>query len=93
MITHQLDLFLLSLSLYLKEILKNIMFSLSCRYAGFLLGITNTFATIPGVVAPIATGYFTEDVSLYKGMIGSVTVITTVCGKTFGVDRLHVLSV
>ncbi|KAM4538955.1 sialin [Odontesthes bonariensis] len=31
------------------------------RYAGFLLGITNTFATIPGVVAPIVTGYFTED--------------------------------
>ncbi|KAM6899795.1 sialin [Xenentodon cancila] len=34
------------------------------RYAGFLLGITNTFGTIPGVVAPIATGYFTEDRTL-----------------------------
>ncbi|KAF7643176.1 hypothetical protein LDENG_00244060 [Lucifuga dentata] len=34
------------------------------RYAGVLLGITNTFGTIPGVVAPIATGYFTEDHSL-----------------------------
>lgn len=34
------------------------------RYAGFLLGITNTFGTIPGVVAPIVTGYFTEDHSL-----------------------------
>ncbi|XP_061679490.1 sialin isoform X3 [Syngnathoides biaculeatus] len=31
------------------------------RYAGFLLGITNTFGTVPGVVAPIVTGYFTED--------------------------------
>ncbi|XP_023264359.1 sialin-like, partial [Seriola lalandi dorsalis] len=31
------------------------------RYAGFLLGITNTFGTIPGVVAPIVTGYFTKD--------------------------------
>ncbi|KAM9838476.1 sialin [Aulostomus maculatus] len=31
------------------------------RYAGFLLGITNTFGTIPGVVAPIVAGYFTED--------------------------------
>ncbi|XP_034057480.1 sialin isoform X3 [Gymnodraco acuticeps] len=30
------------------------------RYAGFLLGISNTFGTIPGVLAPIATGYFTE---------------------------------
>uniref|UniRef100_A0AAV2K5W5 Major facilitator superfamily (MFS) profile domain-containing protein n=1 Tax=Knipowitschia caucasica TaxID=637954 RepID=A0AAV2K5W5_KNICA len=34
------------------------------RFAGFLLGITNTFGTIPGVVAPIVTGYFTEDRSL-----------------------------
>ncbi|XP_019726374.1 sialin isoform X2 [Hippocampus comes] len=31
------------------------------RYAGFLLGITNTFGTIPGVIAPIVTGYFTKD--------------------------------
>ncbi|TNN43231.1 Sialin [Liparis tanakae] len=31
------------------------------RYAGLLLGITNTFGTIPGILAPIATGYFTED--------------------------------
>uniref|UniRef100_A0A1A7X3F5 Sialin n=2 Tax=Iconisemion striatum TaxID=60296 RepID=A0A1A7X3F5_9TELE len=34
------------------------------RYAGFLLGITNTFGTIPGVMAPIVTGYFTEDHSM-----------------------------
>lgn len=34
------------------------------RYAGLLLGITNTFGTIPGVMAPIATGYFTEDRTL-----------------------------
>ncbi|XP_012715143.2 sialin [Fundulus heteroclitus] len=34
------------------------------RYAGFLLGVTNTFGTIPGVVAPIVTGYFTEDHTL-----------------------------
>ncbi|XP_041867886.1 sialin [Melanotaenia boesemani] len=34
------------------------------RYAGFLLGITNTFGTVPGVVAPIVTGYFTEDHTL-----------------------------
>uniref|UniRef100_A0A3P8TB80 Sialin n=1 Tax=Amphiprion percula TaxID=161767 RepID=A0A3P8TB80_AMPPE len=34
------------------------------RYAGFLLGITNTFGTIPGVVAPIVTGYFTENHTL-----------------------------
>lgn len=37
---------------------------LSCRYAGFLLGITNTFGTISGVVAPIVTGYFTEEHTL-----------------------------
>ncbi|XP_029519462.2 sialin-like isoform X3 [Oncorhynchus nerka] len=34
------------------------------RYAGVLLGITNTFGTIPGVVAPIITGYLTKDQSL-----------------------------
>ncbi|KAF3707159.1 Sialin H(+)/nitrate cotransporter H(+)/sialic acid cotransporter [Channa argus] len=34
------------------------------RYAGFLLGITNTFGTIPGIVAPIVTGYFTRDHTL-----------------------------
>ncbi|KAK5618208.1 hypothetical protein CRENBAI_020834 [Crenichthys baileyi] len=34
------------------------------QYAGFLLGITNTFGTIPGVIAPIVTGYFTEDHTL-----------------------------
>lgn len=37
--------------------------SLFLRYAGVLLGITNTFGTIPGVVAPIVTGYLTKDVS------------------------------
>uniref|UniRef100_A0A1A8S1D5 Solute carrier family 17 (Sodium phosphate), member 3 n=2 Tax=Nothobranchius rachovii TaxID=451742 RepID=A0A1A8S1D5_9TELE len=34
------------------------------RYAGFLLGITNTCGTIPGVMAPIVTGYFTKDHSM-----------------------------
>uniref|UniRef100_A0AAY4C683 Major facilitator superfamily (MFS) profile domain-containing protein n=1 Tax=Denticeps clupeoides TaxID=299321 RepID=A0AAY4C683_9TELE len=34
------------------------------RYAGFLLGITNTFGTIPGVLSPIAVGYLAKDVSI-----------------------------
>ncbi|XP_028820455.1 sialin-like [Denticeps clupeoides] len=34
------------------------------RYAGFLLGITNTFGTIPGVLSPIAVGYLAKDHSL-----------------------------
>lgn len=34
----------------------------SSRYAGTLLGITNTFGTIPGVLAPIVVGYLTRDV-------------------------------
>ncbi|XP_031441606.1 sialin [Clupea harengus] len=34
------------------------------RYAGMLLGITNTFGTVPGVLAPIAVGYLTKDRSL-----------------------------
>ena len=34
------------------------------RYAGILMGLTNTFGTIPGFVTPSLTGYFTnEDVS------------------------------
>ncbi|KAI1901770.1 hypothetical protein AGOR_G00037820 [Albula goreensis] len=34
------------------------------RYAGVLLGITNTFGTIPGVLAPIVMGYLTKDRTL-----------------------------
>lgn len=34
------------------------------RYAGMLLGITNTFGTIPGVLAPIVVGYFTKNHSV-----------------------------
>ncbi|ROL48694.1 Sialin [Anabarilius grahami] len=34
------------------------------RYAGMLLGITNTFGTIPGVLAPIVVGYLTKDHSV-----------------------------
>lgn len=37
--------------------------SLLLRYAGMLLGITNTFGTIPGALAPIVMGYLTRDVS------------------------------
>lgn len=43
------------------------------RYAGFLLGITNTFGTIPGVMAPIVTGYFTEDVSPESQLFSCLT--------------------
>uniref|UniRef100_A0A672N342 Major facilitator superfamily (MFS) profile domain-containing protein n=1 Tax=Sinocyclocheilus grahami TaxID=75366 RepID=A0A672N342_SINGR len=32
------------------------------RYAGTLLGITNTFGMISGVLAPIVVGYLTRDV-------------------------------
>lgn len=35
------------------------------RYAGVLLGLTNTFGTIPGVVAPNVVGLLTNDVSCY----------------------------
>ncbi|XP_026867484.1 sialin isoform X1 [Electrophorus electricus] len=34
------------------------------RYAGMLLGITNTFGTIPGVLAPIAVGHLAKNRSL-----------------------------
>lgn len=38
--------------------------NLSCRYAGILLGITNSFATIPGMVGPVIAKNLTHNVSL-----------------------------
>lgn len=37
----------------------------SCRYAGILLGITNSFATIPGMVGPVIAKNLTHNVSLF----------------------------
>lgn len=37
----------------------------SCRYAGILLGITNSFATIPGMVGPVIAKNLTYNVSLF----------------------------
>jgi len=34
------------------------------RYAGVLYGITNTAATVPGMVAPIVAGALTPNVSI-----------------------------
>lgn len=52
-------LFLLLIMIYIS------VFSIShvLRYAGILLGITNTFGTVPGVIAPIAVGQLAKDVS------------------------------
>ncbi|XP_035038497.1 sialin isoform X2 [Hippoglossus stenolepis] len=50
------------------------------RYAGFLLGITNTFGTIPGVMAPIATGYFTK----HHTLAGWQTVFWVAAGINVG---------
>ncbi|XP_034016091.1 sialin [Thalassophryne amazonica] len=57
------------------------------RYAGFLLGITNTFGTIPGAVAPIVTGYFTEDHSLtgWKKVFWVATGINAVGAVIFAI--------
>ena len=33
------------------------------QYAGIIYGISNTFATIPGFVSPLAIGYLTTQVS------------------------------
>ncbi|MCI4392097.1 hypothetical protein PGIGA_G00142080 [Pangasianodon gigas] len=38
------------------------------QYAGILLGITNTFGTIPGVLAPIVTGQLAKDYTLMGWM-------------------------
>jgi len=37
-----------------------------CRYAGELFGITNTAATIPGMVAPLAVNAMTPNVSAFQ---------------------------
>ena len=38
--------------------------SLCFRFGATLLGISNTVATVPGIVAPIAAGALTPDVSI-----------------------------
>lgn len=49
-----------TISKYIKQHLSS---SHVLRYAGFLLGIINTFGTIPGVLAPVIMGLLTKDVS------------------------------
>lgn len=44
--------------------LKSSINNFSCRYAGILLGITNSFATIPGMVGPVIAKNLTHNVSL-----------------------------
>ncbi len=42
------------------------LFSLhDCRYAGVLFGITNTFSTLPGIIAPYVVSALTPNVSIY----------------------------
>lgn len=41
----------------------------SCRYAGILLGITNSFATIPGMVGPVIAKSLTHNVSPFTFFI------------------------
>ena len=36
------------------------------RYAGFLLGISNCVATIPGIVSPIVVGFVTTNEVMLK---------------------------
>ena len=38
---------------------------LAPRFAGVLMGITNTFGTIPGIVAPVVAKYIAQKVSFY----------------------------
>ena len=46
--------------------------------AGMLLGITNTFGTVPGVLAPIAVGYLTKDVSFILPNVHYVRAISVI---------------
>ena len=38
---------------------------LAPRFAGVLMGITNTFGTLPGIVAPVVAKYIAQKVSFY----------------------------
>ena len=51
--------------------------ALLSRYAGLLFGITNTMATIPGMVAPILAGYLTPDVSTVLYVCGQTLLFNT----------------
>lgn len=48
------------------------------RYAGVLYGITNTFATVPGMVAPIVAGALTPNVSALPHVYLLLTVYNTI---------------
>ena len=39
-----------------------------CRYAGILMGITNTWGTIPGFVSPLVVGALTNDDVSWVGL-------------------------
>ena len=38
---------------------------LAPRFAGVLMGITNTFGTLPGIIAPVVAKYIAQKVSFY----------------------------
>ena len=45
-------------------ILKHLFPLDDCRYAGVLFGITNTFSTLPGIIAPYVVSALTPNVSI-----------------------------
>ena len=52
------------------------------RYAGTLMGITNTFATLPGIVAVYATGYILQVTGSWD-LVFIVTAGVTLFGMVF----------
>ncbi|KAG9279862.1 sialin isoform X1 [Astyanax mexicanus] len=64
------------------------------RYAGVLLGITNTFGTIPGVLAPIVVGQLAKDHSLTGWsnvfyVSAGVSVVGAIIFTVFGSGKLQ----
>ncbi|KAA0710345.1 Sialin H(+)/nitrate cotransporter H(+)/sialic acid cotransporter [Triplophysa tibetana] len=64
------------------------------RYAGMLLGITNTFGTIPGVLAPIVVGYLTKDQSVggwrhVFWLSGAVSAFGAIVYVIFGTGKIQ----
>lgn len=57
-------------------------FKLFSRYAGEIFGISNTFATIPGMVAPLLVNAMTPNVSSTMCMVSSALCMYLCVGET-----------
>ena len=59
------------------------------KYASLLFGISNTFATLPGFLAPIAIGKLTTNVSTCTVCFHNHGLHVGSCGQIFSVDMKY----